>query len=428
MLYGDCSLGRLHTRGVRLMAAPVADPRIRTRMEKRGDSSGATEPPRKKNKSPTLSKDGDSKRPKQEADDFESLDAIARQYKKFQSAAKYDLNSEEVFCICRKPDHGGELMISCDGCEEWFHARCMKIDSEYIPLIDKFFCKFCHWKENKVTRWSRKCRRPECLNPIKKVDKSKYCSEACGLKFLESRMDSRDLQISRGEMKFIFNFCDSHEAFRTFGEQFPELPEVRELDLDVIPEAIRRKLTDMDETQEQITSEIKLTEGKVRFHQALKEKIKIINEKVQQVQEPLKEGAEVSSGKKKRTGSKKVDLCCFQPEIDEVFFDFAASGTDQHASRLAELLRKVDGSSDTYASFKDEIDQCVESFRDKSSYMGSQCLNDRRKCLRHNGWYNLLGDRLWKRQHELKTALQECHHKRLKILRDYSISVYEANN
>jgi len=60
--------------------------------------------------------------PTEEIED-ESYEEIAKQYKKFSNAPKFNLNSEELFCICRKPDYGGELMISCDNCDEWFHFK-----------------------------------------------------------------------------------------------------------------------------------------------------------------------------------------------------------------------------------------------------------------------------------------------------------------
>ena len=90
-----------------------------------------------------------SKRVKHDVDSSplveESNEEIARQYKKFINAPKYDLNSEELFCVCRRPDLG-EMMVACDGCEEWFHFKCMKINEKYSNLIAKYYCKFCEWK------------------------------------------------------------------------------------------------------------------------------------------------------------------------------------------------------------------------------------------------------------------------------------------
>lgn len=47
----------------------------------------------------------------------------------------------EAYCICRKPDDH-TLMIACDGpCEDWFHARCVSMDSAKAKLIYKWYCK-----------------------------------------------------------------------------------------------------------------------------------------------------------------------------------------------------------------------------------------------------------------------------------------------
>ena len=47
----------------------------------------------------------------------------------------------EAYCICRKPDDH-TLMIGCDGpCEDWFHVRCVSMDSVKAKLISKWYCK-----------------------------------------------------------------------------------------------------------------------------------------------------------------------------------------------------------------------------------------------------------------------------------------------
>jgi len=48
----------------------------------------------------------------------------------------------EAYCICRKPDDH-TLMIGCDGpCEDWFHVRCVSMDSVKAKLISKWYCEF----------------------------------------------------------------------------------------------------------------------------------------------------------------------------------------------------------------------------------------------------------------------------------------------
>ena len=45
-----------------------------------------------------------------------------------------------VFCICRLPDNGEE-MVSCDTCEEWFHLSCLNISE--TPTTESWFCNAC---------------------------------------------------------------------------------------------------------------------------------------------------------------------------------------------------------------------------------------------------------------------------------------------
>ncbi|SCU79888.1 LAFA_0B06282g1_1 [Lachancea sp. 'fantastica'] len=98
---------------------------------------------------------------------------------------------EEVFCICKKPD-SGELMVGCDGCDDWFHFSCLKVPKEYNELVFSFYCPYCqagimgpgaHDGKLPKTLWRRKCRVLECFKSI--ADNSKYCSEEHALAFME---------------------------------------------------------------------------------------------------------------------------------------------------------------------------------------------------------------------------------------------------
>ncbi|PYD08700.1 hypothetical protein DND36_31155, partial [Pseudomonas savastanoi pv. glycinea] len=157
---------------------------------------------KRKSKSPALLDPRSGK----DHDDTETPEEIAKQYKKYQNAPKYNLNSEELFCICRRPDHGGELMIGCDGCEEWFHFTCMKMNEAYQLLIDKFYCKFCQWQGKGRTRYNKICRLPGCMKPIRSELKSKYCSEECGLEYMKRFLEELE-KLSREEMKFALTKC-----------------------------------------------------------------------------------------------------------------------------------------------------------------------------------------------------------------------------
>ncbi|KAL6941734.1 hypothetical protein ACO0RG_002872 [Hanseniaspora osmophila] len=106
----------------------------------------------------------------------------------------------ELFCICRKPDTG-KLMVGCDGCEDWFHFDCIKLDPKYEKLIAQYFCSKCG---DKIV-WKRKCKLAHCYSPIdthgtqNTQQPSKYCSERHGLEYIEGYLnrvtDERDLQV-----------------------------------------------------------------------------------------------------------------------------------------------------------------------------------------------------------------------------------------
>lgn len=50
--------------------------------------------------------------------------------------------SEELYCLCRKP-WNGRFMIACDFCNEWFHGSCVNITQTEALSIDKYKCTQC---------------------------------------------------------------------------------------------------------------------------------------------------------------------------------------------------------------------------------------------------------------------------------------------
>ena len=56
-------------------------------------------------------------------------------------AEESDDDDGEVYCICRKPDDH-TIMIGCDGpCEDWYHMRCVDMDTAKSKLIHKWYCR-----------------------------------------------------------------------------------------------------------------------------------------------------------------------------------------------------------------------------------------------------------------------------------------------
>ena len=54
------------------------------------------------------------------------------------------LGASELYCECRQPQ-GGRFMISCDGCEEWYHGDCVGVRELDVPNTPDFrwYCRAC---------------------------------------------------------------------------------------------------------------------------------------------------------------------------------------------------------------------------------------------------------------------------------------------
>ncbi|CCF59665.1 hypothetical protein KAFR_0H02560 [Kazachstania africana CBS 2517] len=149
---------------------------------------------------------------------------------------KEPVTQQEVYCICKKPDEG-ELMVGCDGCDDWFHFKCMKIPEVYRSLVFAFFCPYCQSgitgknKDNfnvelPRTLWKRKCRLSSCYEPCE--DKSKYCSEAHGLLYMQNLVAnvSRDSNLKEGSesqddlLKQMVSYSNGDvESFKNIGKE-----------------------------------------------------------------------------------------------------------------------------------------------------------------------------------------------------------------
>jgi hypothetical protein len=119
-----------------------------------------------------------------------------------------------LYCICRQRAHPSDLMIACDLCDDWYHAKCVGLTRyQCEKLIDKWFCAKClgepppfvvhhHCrirfafadrlafldclsihaaKGAKAMVLKVCCRAPGCMEAPR--DGSKYCSYACGMEW-----------------------------------------------------------------------------------------------------------------------------------------------------------------------------------------------------------------------------------------------------
>lgn len=331
--------------------------------------------------------------------EFEANEEIAKQFKKYQSSSKFNLNSEEIFCICRKPDLGGQLMIGCDGCDEWYHFKCMKINELYKNLISKFYCKFCQWQGKGFTQWKRKCLVDDCWNPISIENdvNSKFCSKSCGIKYFSSLVKDH---ANADKIATLVNYCKSKEDFSQLGNRFPEIIDINSIDsqkasFDKLPADVKSKLETINGKITRLNEDIAAATIKVQLLSSYKELMKSLNDKLSGTTEIT------SKSKAKNNKSKRIELCLCNKQLKHVTQD---------------LIDDV----------RNNIDTIIQHYHSGETTFQDICLNERRKCPRHNGWYNLMHDQVIKSIAQFETELNELSRQKSLLIREYSISVYET--
>ncbi|KAK5222792.1 hypothetical protein LTR72_005629 [Exophiala xenobiotica] len=53
-------------------------------------------------------------------------------------------DEKPVFCLCRQPEAG--LMIECEICHDWYHAKCLKLARGKVKEYEMFTCPICDWR------------------------------------------------------------------------------------------------------------------------------------------------------------------------------------------------------------------------------------------------------------------------------------------
>ena len=128
--------------------------------------------------------------------------------------------SDEIFCICRKPDDH-TWMIACDGpCNDWYHGRCVNMDERDGSLIDKYICEYripciyiiilltsgskgpnCKDPGISETLYKPMCRLEGCRGParVNSPKPSKYCSREHGVEFMRHKISKRPPDLSKNE-------------------------------------------------------------------------------------------------------------------------------------------------------------------------------------------------------------------------------------
>ncbi|WKX92989.1 hypothetical protein Q1695_010759 [Nippostrongylus brasiliensis] len=56
---------------------------------------------------------------------------------------KESSQDQELFCTCRTPYNDNEFYVGCEGCEGWFHPRCVGITKKEAEAMDVYLCPTC---------------------------------------------------------------------------------------------------------------------------------------------------------------------------------------------------------------------------------------------------------------------------------------------
>jgi COMPASS component SPP1 len=341
---------------------------------------------------------------------IELPDEIAKQYKKYELAGS-NVNGEEVFCICRQPDTG-ELMIMCDCCEDWFHFKCMHLNKRYSNLVSKFYCKFCQWKGEGTTKWKRKCRLDGCYEPI--MSDSKYCSQEHGKLYLKQvlvdRPNSRNDLSLNVVNDILTHVGQDHDKLLQLGTKFPQLDQVTQFitsgDGD-IPQQIKQNIANINQQLCKVQAEIESYKTKSQTLAEVKDKIKLLNDRLSSTI-TIEDGKKL---KKSKSKTRKIDICCYDKKLD--ISDLPLINTFDNEETFDDLVRILE-------SRMEEDDSGVGWYKDQ------MCIQDRKRCVRHNGWWNLINDEILSKVAKLQLEAKETQDEKDQVLKDYSISIYES--
>ncbi|KAF8168059.1 hypothetical protein B0H34DRAFT_684045 [Crassisporium funariophilum] len=109
---------------------------------------------------------------------------------------------DKLYCVCKTKYDEDRFMIACDKCDEWYHTQCVDMPDQEVDLVDQFICPPCIDKNPKLnlrTTYKQRClfglRHPDpqssrACHKAARGAFSKYCSDECGVKYMQSRIDS----------------------------------------------------------------------------------------------------------------------------------------------------------------------------------------------------------------------------------------------
>ncbi|GFF43548.1 set1 complex component spp1 [Aspergillus udagawae] len=339
-----------------------------------------------------------------------------------------------VFCICRKGDDH-TWMIACDGgCDDWFHGKCINIDTKDADLIDKYICPNCKEEGKGWTTWKPMCRLKGCRKPARVTGKnpSKYCSDEHGQEFMRRRIQqlhktpedpakkeweelgSRGGVLTTGDLHAVVMAVSSAEEFRKLGERIISPPPDEEdpvtgarsskkLGLDVDPEGLTyshdeaSKLEQLRKQRDELLHRRDMLNTRSTFMTLIRQRSKSIVEKLKQT--------DPKGGWK--------DICGFDTRLawsDEEFDDW----------RLSKLGAKAleEGTPEALASsYPDAVDADGDTAMNGTKTEGeeedelaklSRGVCTKKRCERHKQWVKVHQSELLFEENKLKQDLATC--------------------
>lgn len=363
------------------------------------------------------------------------LQVLEKEYEAYQKSPKFSLNSEELFCVCRKPDHG-ELMVACDGCDEWYHFKCVGIEKKYKDLVNNYYCQFCDLLLHRgKSVWKRKCKLDSCYKPI--AGQSQFCSAEHGKiywniilhKFEETNHSSEvDIAevVNRQQVENLLQHVQSRNQLNEIGN---ELPLFDKEQLKVTGSQFS-ELNANKEKLRMLEENINILRSKYQYLMKLQNVITQVSDILTTSLDPnsIQYNAENPDGntaikqhRKSKPRKFKVDICGFDENLllnDSQWPEFC--GTEHY-----NLISNFTVCSELDRELIVQYYKSPEPFDDESSgtfmsLLRKLCLLDKgKKCHLHGGWFTIYKygiDLKLKEKEQEKNEIIELNEKLIKMI------------
>lgn len=130
------------------------------------------------------------------------------------SECRHARETQELFCLCRKPYDETQFYICCDKCQDWFHGRCVGILQCEAENIDEYICPNCQ-KNNSVNFANMKDMGHKEYEELKKLIKQiqviVYSTTIQSFQHFSEQFSSVDLQSHKSAWPFM-EPVDQNEA------------------------------------------------------------------------------------------------------------------------------------------------------------------------------------------------------------------------